>query len=142
MIKKVIMNFWGFSIYRIQSHNSERLRVLAEVLHALGHCCLDWPEDSFELMDKILDEDLMLEEKNDFHVFYKGVKLEKKGLLIKIKNPGINGNRTAAFYIEEKRLKKLLKDWQNLTATNTPKIIITWNDRQVLINEYKRKRFF
>ena len=103
---------------------------LGDLFLDVGDWILDWLEDPV----KCIGKDLAEEGVNLKMIYSNMVAVEKKNGLIEISDL-LDDEEEYNFYIEEDKLKELLKIWKELTSKKVKKILLTWDGVNIELKE-------
>ena len=100
----------------------------------MGDWILDWLEDPAGYLSKRFKEKVTEETYNLKMIYSNMVAVEKKNGLIEISDL-LDEEEEYNFYIEEDKLKELLKIWKDLTSRKVKKILLTWDGVNIELKE-------
>jgi CRISPR/Cas system CMR-associated protein Cmr3 (group 5 of RAMP superfamily) len=120
----------GRTRYSLNIDTVSDLNMFALFLDDVGDWILDWLEDPV----KCLGKDMVDEGVNLNIISSNMVAVEKKNGLIEISDL-LDDEEEYNFYIEEDRLKELLKIWKDLTFRKVKKILLTWDGVNIELKE-------
>ena len=129
IIKIVLTKDYGYQAEQY-SKTDIKLNTFLEFLDDVGDWILDWLEDPA----KCLGKDMVDEGVNLNIISSNMVAVERKNSLIEISDL-LDDEEEYNFYIEEDKLKKLLKIWKDLTSRKVKKILLTWDGVNIELKE-------
>ena len=130
---KITLNPFGY--YSMEGNCYGEICTLSDLFEDVGDWIGDWLEDPKAYWSKksdpndIIKEDLISTGGN--MVFVK-----RENGIVRIENI-YDDESEFIFWIEEDKLKKLLKKWKELTSKKVKKIILSWDRFEVKLEEEK-----
>ena len=124
----------GRTRYSLKIDTVSDLNMFALFLDDVGDWILDWLEDPAGYLSKRFKEKVTEETYNLKMIYSNMVAVEKKNGLIEISDL-LDEEEEYNFYIEEDKLKELLKIWKDLTSKKVKKILLTWDGVNIELKE-------
>jgi hypothetical protein len=133
IIKIVLTKDYGYQAEQY-SKTDVKLNTFLEFLDDVGDWILDWLEDPVKYLSERLNEKVTEETCYLNIISSNMVALERKNGLIEISDL-LDDEEEYNFYIEEDKLKELLKIWKDLTSRKVKKILLTWDGLNIELKE-------
>jgi hypothetical protein len=133
IIKIVLTKDYGYQAEQY-SKTDIKLNTFLEFLDDVGDWILDWLEDPAKCLSKCLNKKVTEKTHNLNITSSNMVAVERRNGLIEISDL-LDDEEEYNFYIEEDKLKELLKIWKDLTSRKVKKILLTWDGVNIELKE-------